>query len=94
MSFAVPIWLEHDKDLARVQRLHQRVSSLGKWSILDVFVVAILIVTIKAAGLARIQIGLGLYLFTFSVIVTQLASSRLSQHLGSAPAAPLPDRAT
>lgn len=87
------IWLEHDKDLTRVRRLHQRVSSLGKWSMLDVFVVAILIVTIKAAGLARIQIGLGLYSFTFSVIVTQLASARLSQHLGPATNAPLPYRA-
>jgi paraquat-inducible protein A len=48
---------------------------------LDVFVVAILIVTMKAAALAQIHIGLGLYLFTFSVIFTQLASHWLSHHL-------------
>ncbi len=69
------IWAERRHDLARVQRLHGWVSALGKWSMLDVFVVGILIVTMKAAGLAKIQIGLGLYLFTFSVVATQLASA-------------------
>ncbi|HRJ48334.1 MAG TPA: paraquat-inducible protein A [Opitutaceae bacterium] len=75
------IWLERDQDLARLRRLHARVATLGKWSMLDVFVVAILIVTMKAAALAHIHIGLGLYLFTFSVIFTQLASHWLSRHL-------------
>jgi len=42
---------------------------------LDVFVVAILIVAMKSAGVARLQIGSGLYLFTFSVIATQFASA-------------------
>ena len=69
------IWLERDQDLARVQKLHRRVASLGKWSMLDVFVVAILIVAMKTAGVADLHIGSGLYLFTFSVITTQFASA-------------------
>ena len=69
------IWLEREHDLARVRRLHRWVEGWGRWSMLDVFVVAILIVTMKAAGLAQIQIGPGLYLFTFSVIATQFASA-------------------
>lgn len=75
------IWLERDQDLARLRRLHGWVASLGKWSMLDVFVVGILIVTMKAAGLAKIQVGLGLYLFTFSVVATQLASSWIDRQL-------------
>lgn len=75
------IWAERDHDLARVRRLHGWVSALGKWSMLDVFVVAILIVTMKAAGLARIQIGIGLYLFTLSVVATQLASAWIDRLL-------------
>lgn len=75
------IWLERDKDLSRIQRLHSWVAALGKWSMLDVFVVAILIVTMKAAGLAKLQIGLGLYLFTFSVVATQVASSWIDRQL-------------
>lgn len=68
------VWLEREHDLARVRRLHGWVESLGKWSMLDVFVVAILIVAMKSAAVAHIHIGIGLYLFTFSVIATQFAS--------------------
>ncbi|MBA4136206.1 MAG: hypothetical protein C0518_02680 [Opitutus sp.] len=75
------IWMERDHDLARVRRLHSWVAALGKWSMLDVFVVGILIVTMKAAGLAKIQIGLGLYLFTFSVVATQAASAWIDRLL-------------
>jgi paraquat-inducible protein A len=69
------IWLEREHDLARVHRLHRWVESLGKWSMLDVFVVAILIVAMKSAGVADIHLGTGLYLFTFSVVLTQFASA-------------------
>ncbi len=69
------IWLERDHELARVHRLHRWVEALGKWSMLDVFVVAILIVAMKSAGVADLHIGLGLYLFTFSVVATQFASA-------------------
>jgi len=75
------IWLEREHDLAKVRRLHGWVESLGKWSMLDVFVVAILIVAMKSAGVADIHIGIGLYLFTFSVIATQFASVRVARLL-------------
>lgn len=68
------VWLEREHDLARVRRLHRLVEDWGRWSMLDVFVVAILIVTMKAAGLAEIRIGVGLYLFTFSVVAAQFAA--------------------
>ena len=74
-------WLEREHDLARVRRLHRWVESLGKWSMLDVFVVAILIVAMKSAGVADIHIGFGLYLFTFSVIATQFASAWVARAL-------------
>jgi paraquat-inducible protein A len=75
------VWTERMHDLARVRRLHEWVEHLGKWSMLDVFVVAILIVAMKSAGVADLHIGLGLYLFTFSVITTQLTSSWISRLL-------------
>jgi paraquat-inducible protein A len=75
------IWMEREHDLTRVRRLHHWVEGLGKWSMLDVFVVAILIVAMKAAGLADLHIGTGLYLFTFSVIATQFASTLVARRL-------------
>lgn len=75
LALLAVIWAERDHDLARVRRLHGWVENAGRWSMLDVFVVAILIVVMKSATVARIQIGPGLYLFTFSVIATQAASA-------------------
>lgn len=76
------VWLERAHDLAKVRRLHGWVATLGKWSMLDVFVVAILIVAMKSAAVAEIHLGSGLYLFTFSVVATQLASAWVARHLG------------
>lgn len=75
------IWLEREHPLERVQRLHGWVEHLGKWSMLDVFVVAILIVAMKSAAIADLHIGFGLYLFTFSVLFTQLASALVARQL-------------
>lgn len=75
------VWLERDHDLARMRRLMSWVASLGKWSMLDVFVVAILIVAMKSAAVADIRPGPGLYLFTFSVIATQVASTWVAKAL-------------
>ena len=74
-------WMEREHDLTRVRKLHGWVATLGKWSMLDVFVVAILIVAMKSASVAEIHIGFGLYLFTFSVIATQVASSWIDRRL-------------
>lgn len=75
------VWLERKHDLARVRRLLEWVETLGKWSMLDVFVVAILIVALKSAAVADIRLGVSLYLFTFSVVATQLASTRVARAL-------------
>jgi paraquat-inducible protein A len=79
------IWLEREHDLARMRRLHRGVESLGKWSMLDVLVVAILIVAMKSAGVANIHVGLGLYLFTFSVVAAQFASAWIARALTREP---------
>jgi len=75
------IWTEREHDLARVRRLHHWVETFGRWSMLDVFVVAILIVAMKSAAVADIHIGSGLYLFTFSVIATQAAAAWIDRLL-------------
>ena len=74
LSLLGVIWLEREHHLARVRRLHHHIENLGKWSMLDVFVVAILVVTMKSAAIGQIQISLGLYLFSFSVLFTQFAT--------------------
>jgi paraquat-inducible protein A len=45
---------------------------LGRWSMLDVFLVAILLVTIRTAGVGGARTEIGLYLFTAAVVVSML----------------------
>ncbi len=75
------IWTEREHDLKKMQRLHHRVAQLGKWSMLDVFVVAVLIVVMKSAGVAQIHIGSGIYFFTVSRVATQTASAWIDRLL-------------
>jgi paraquat-inducible protein A len=66
------LWPRLDRDHAR--KLFGFVSHMGKWSMLDVFVVAILVLTVKSGGLASIQVQDGFFLFFVSVMLTQLAT--------------------
>jgi paraquat-inducible protein A len=60
--------------------LHHRLSrleALGRWSMLDVMIAALLIVSITATKLADARFMPGMYLFSISVIATLLLSRRL-----------------
>lgn len=50
----------------------------GKWSMLDVFVVALLFVAVKLGPMADVTIHTGLYLFAAAVVLIQLLSVWLS----------------
>ncbi len=45
---------------------------LGKWSMLDVFVVAMLIMTVKLGAIASVEVHGGLYLFSAGVLASML----------------------
>jgi paraquat-inducible protein A len=68
------LWLWPQLENAQARRMFHFVSNLGKWSMLDVFVMAILVLTVKSSGVANIKVGLGFFLFFISVMLTQSAS--------------------
>ena len=47
----------------------------GRWSMLDVFVIAILIMTVKLGALASVEIELGMFYFTSAVILLMIITS-------------------
>jgi len=47
---------------------------LGKWSMLDVFVVAILIVLVKLGPLAKVQPQRGVYWFAAAIFLSMITS--------------------
>ena len=50
------------------------VGQLGKWSMLDVFIVAMLVVLVKAKDLADAEAKIGIYLFGGAVLTSMFAS--------------------
>lgn len=49
----------------------------GKWSMLDVFVVAILVVSVKLGAIASVEMQYGLYIFATAVVLTMLVTARV-----------------
>ncbi len=49
----------------------------GKWSMLDVFVVAVLVVAVKLGVVASVEMRYGLYAFAASVVLTMYVTARV-----------------
>ena len=73
----VAIW-NHATPGANSDQWLRWMAVLGKWSMLDVFVVAILIASVKIRALVNVEIHLGLYAFALAVVLT-IVSSHLVQ---------------
>lgn len=65
--------------LSSKQRLHlDKIAKLGKWSMLDVYVIAILAVTVKLGMIASVTIHFGLVAFALSVTLSMLLPLAIS----------------
>lgn len=49
----------------------------GKWSMLDVFIVAILVVAVKLGAIASVEMRYGLYFFALAVVLTMYVTARV-----------------
>lgn len=72
-------WNRHGGASPRVASAIHRMDRIGKWSMLDVFVVAILVVSIKLGVLADAEVRFGVLLFAASVLLTMLASTAMTR---------------
>ena len=67
------IWFLPLADHQRQRVLHW-LGILGKWSMLDVFAVAILIVVVKLGPLAKIEPESGVYAFTLAIVLSMITT--------------------
>jgi len=61
--------------------LYRAIEMLGKWAMVDVFALAILISLIKMQRMASVEPGPGALAFTLVIIFTMLASASFDPHL-------------
>lgn len=59
----------------------------GRWSMLDVFVVAVLVVAVKLGVIASVEMRFGLYAFAAAVVLTMYVTARVVSLTGSRGAA-------
>ncbi len=68
-SLVLILNVEYKKGSFLDKALHV-IEMIGKWSMLDVFVVALLLVSVKLGVLAKVEVHYGLYAFAASVLLT------------------------
>lgn len=60
-------------------RLVRRIEQLGKWSMLDVFVIAIVVAALNVSVITSVWVHEGLYLFTAAVVISMIVMGRLEK---------------
>ena len=76
VGLAVCVWSQGNQRLTR--RLLPAMAALSKWSMLDVFLLAIIIVMLEGSLLSQADARPGLFMFAGSVILSSLAIQRLN----------------
>jgi paraquat-inducible protein A len=66
-------------------KLFHWLSLLNKWSMLDVFVVAVLLASVKLGALASVEVHAGLYAFAVAVVLIMLVTHRVKRVLKTVP---------
>jgi paraquat-inducible protein A len=62
-------------------RLFRLVEFIGRWSMLDVYAIALLVSLVQIRSLATIQVGLGALCFGTVVVLTMLAAQSFDERL-------------
>lgn len=73
------IFSENDVHAPQIVRYIKWMHDYGRWAMLDVMVVAVLIVASKLSVIAYVEVHLGLYLFGVSVIMVMFLTNRVSR---------------
>jgi paraquat-inducible protein A len=74
LALLLRVWNLEPVESARQRRHIRWMAHYGKWSMLDVFVVATLVVSVKLGSLAQVEVHYGLYAFAASVLLTMAAN--------------------
>jgi paraquat-inducible protein A len=72
------IFSKTDIHSPQIVRYMRWMHNYGRWAMLDVMVVAVLIVASKLSVIAYVEVHLGLYLFGISVIMVMFLTNRVS----------------
>lgn len=72
------LWWTQDVFGDRFERRLRLVEGLGKWSMLDVFLIALVVAAINVSLIADVHLHWGLYMLSAGVLLSMATSTRLS----------------
>lgn len=82
-GLALHLWAATPPDGETGARRAAWLDDIGRWSMLDVFLTALLVVSIKATGMAGVAVHAGVYFFAAGVVLSMLLVRRLARRLRS-----------
>lgn len=79
LKLGAALYLWYRADAASPRLLHSLtwVETLGRWSMLDVFAVALAVVAIQISLISDVAIHAGIYVFTAAIVLSMLAVQRI-----------------
>lgn len=75
----IALWAWYDGDDARTRRLCVLFAAVSKWSMLDVFIVALTVLAIEGSLFTAADIHLGVVFFAVAVIASTIALQRVAR---------------
>jgi len=83
LALTARIWLARDPGSPGVRRALAWTVRLGRWSMLDVFMAAIVVATLTLDMIASVTTDVGLYVFALAIVLAMLAAHRLEARLAA-----------
>jgi paraquat-inducible protein A len=75
------VWARVDAGSPRRSRAFALMQALGKWSMIDVFVVALIVVGVKVSLIADVDVHAGIYVFTAAVALSIVVMTWMERRL-------------
>ncbi|MEZ5648889.1 MAG: paraquat-inducible protein A [Alphaproteobacteria bacterium] len=77
LALALLIWFVLERKTARLSKIVTIVDQMGKWSMIDVVVVALIVVSIKSSFITSVAVHPGIYLFSGAVLLSTILMARI-----------------
>ena len=78
LFFSYILWCRVDVNDNKFQNRLRMIEGLGKWSMTEVFLVALVVAAVKVSVISDIHLHWGLYFFSGSIILSMFALARLT----------------
>lgn len=79
LAVALHLWYRADAGRPGLQRSLDWIESLGRWSMLDVFAVALVVVAVQISIVSDVSVHAGIYVFTAAVVLSMVTVRRIAR---------------